>query len=182
MVDKPNNKTAEELDQKMKQQRMNIWPYVTAVIIYYVVLSYLSLTNLISEWPDLTDSSQSSEVQMIKLVIIAGVLGSLIHGFRSLFWYVGNREYAKSWTLMYFLIPFVGALLSLAFYFVLRGGLFSPQATVEATSPFGFVGIASLVGMFSNKAALKLQEVADSLFSTQSSTKGKDNVDPKKEE
>lgn len=63
------------------------------------------------------------------------------------------------------------------FYFVLRGGLFSPTASVDTTSPFGFVGMAGLVGMFSNRPALKLQEVAESIFSTKESTKGKDNVD-----
>ena len=78
---------------------------------------------------------------------------------------------------MYFLLPFIGSSLSLIFYFVLRGGLFSPNATIDADSPFGFIGVAGLVGMFSNRAALKLQEIAESIFSTQESTKGKDNVD-----
>ena len=120
----------------------------------------------------------TSEVRMILLVVVAGALGSLVHGFRSLFWYVGNHGFVRSWILMYFLLPFVGSSLSLIFYFVIRGGLFSPNATVDATSPFGFIGLAGLVGMFSNRAALKLQEVADSIFSTKdTTTKGKDNVD-----
>jgi len=120
----------------------------------------------------------TSEVRMILLVVVAGALGSLVHGFRSLFWYVGNHGFVRSWILMYFLLPFVGSSLSLIFYFVIRGGLFSPSATVDATSPFGFIGLAGLVGMFSNRAALKLQEVADSIFSTKdTTTKGKDNVD-----
>lgn len=116
---------------------------------------------------------------MIVLVLVAGALGSLLHGFRSLFWYVGNRAFVRSWILMYFLLPFVGSSLSLIFYFVIRGGLFSPTASVDATSPFGFIGLAGLVGMFSNRAALKLQEIAESVFSTNESTKGKDNVDAK---
>ena len=120
----------------------------------------------------------TSEVRMILLVVVAGALGSLVHGFRSLFWYVGNHGFVRSWILMYFLLPFVGSSLSLIFYFVIRGGLFSPSATVDATSPFGFIGLAGLGGMFSNRAALKLQEVADSIFSTKdTTTKGKDNVD-----
>jgi len=119
----------------------------------------------------------TNEMRMILLVIIAGALGSLVHGFRSLFWYVGNRAFVRSWILMYFMLPFVGSSLSLIFYFVIRGGLFSPNASVDATSPFGFIGMAGLVGMFSNRAALKLQEIAESIFSTNESTKGKDNVD-----
>jgi len=119
----------------------------------------------------------TSEMRMIILVFVAGALGSLVHGFRSLFWYVGNRAFVRSWILMYFLLPFVGSSLSLIFYFVIRGGLFATNASVAATSPFGFIGMAGLVGMFSNRAALKLQEIAESVFSTKESTKGKDNVD-----
>jgi len=61
----------------------------------------------------------------------------------------------------------VGAILSLIFYFVLRGGLFSPQVSVSETNPFGFVAVAGMVGMFSDKAAEKLKELADSLFAEQ---------------
>jgi hypothetical protein len=126
------------------------------------------------------DFNVPDEMRMILLVAMAGALGSLVHGFRSLFWYAGNRAFAKSWALMYLLLPFIGSSLSVIFYFVLRGGLFSPNATVDATSPFGFIGMAGLVGMFSNRAALKLQEIAESIFSTRESTKGKDNVDSTK--
>jgi len=164
---------------KVEQQR-NARPYVFVITIYFVVLSIILAVSIVSLWPQTTDSTQSGEVGMIIIVIMAGALGSLVHGVRSLFWYVGNRAFVPSWTLMYFLLPLVGASLSLVFYFVLRGGLFSPQASIDDTSPFGFAGISGLVGMFSNKAALKLQEIADSIFTTQTlSTKGEDNVDNK---
>lgn len=167
----------EQNKNEVNDKQEKIWPYITLITIFYVALGLFLLLNLVSAWPDA--NAPTSEVQMILIVAMAGALGSLVHGVRSLFWYVGNQVYAKSWTLMYFLIPFVGSLLSLVFYFVLRGGLFSPQATVEATSPFGFVGIAGLVGMFSNRAALKLEEIAGSLFRTEdpSSHKGKDDAD-----
>ena len=191
MAKKLNNDEEGVVEEQAIQQEV-VWTHITFVTAYYIFLGFLLISNLVSIWPASLDSTApatekvrfffqtltiSNEVRLILIVILAGALGSLVHGFRSLFWYVGNRAYAKSWTLMYLLLPFVGSTLSLVFYFVLRGGLFSPQATVEATSPFGFAGIAGLVGMFSNKAALKLQEVAESFFSTKQSTKGKDNVD-----
>ncbi|MBI5952645.1 MAG: hypothetical protein HY865_13395 [Chloroflexi bacterium] len=168
--------------------------WIIVLMLYLVALGIISVWALIAFFPCETAAeaastcskvvgfmfwnfSVSSEVRMILLVLMAGALGSLIHGFRSLFWYVGNRAFVRSWILMYFLLPFIGSSLSLIFYFVIRGGLFSPNATVDATSPFGFIGLAGLVGMFSNRAALKLQEIAESIFSTKESTKGKDNVD-----
>jgi len=64
----------------------------------------------------------------------------------------------------YILLPFVGSTLGLVFYFVIRGGFFSPEATIEQTSPFGFAGLGALLGMFSEQAVLKLKEVAETLL------------------
>ena len=181
MADKSKEKTEEEIEQEKISKQRKARPYVVVITIYFITLGAFLVYNLISLWPGTATASESSEIQMIQIVLSAGALGSLVHGFRSLFWYVGNRAFATSWSLMYFLLPFVGASLSLVFYFVLRGGLFSPQASINATSPFGFAGISGLVGMFSNNAALKLQEIADSIFTTKRlSTKGEDSVDPKK--
>ena len=191
-------KNVAEPSEKKKEEKKQeaVLSYILFVTFYYIALGLLLIGNLASIWPASLEEGApasekvllffrtfmiSNEVRMILIVTMTGALGSLVHGFRSLFWYVGNRAFAKSWTLMYVLLPFVGSTLSLVFYFVLRGGLFSPQASVAATSPFGFAGIAGLVGMFSNQAALKLQEVAETFFSTKQSTKGKDNVDPKDE-
>jgi hypothetical protein len=96
---------------------------------------------------------------------MAGALGGMVASLRSLYWYVGNRELIWAWMLMYVLRPFVGTTLALVFYFVIRGGLFSPQAKIADTSPFGFAGLSALVGLFSEQAVLKLKEVAETLLS-----------------
>lgn len=194
--DKPKNEKIKEVKQTETAESKNPlahWFWIFLVTIYLAALGIILFWALVTFFPSTVNDPAaptlskvvfirwtfmvSSEMSLILLVIITGALGSLVHGFRSLFWYVGNRAFVKSWILMYFLLPFVGSALSLIFYFVLRGGLFSPSATVDATSPFGFIGVAGLVGMFSNKAALKLQEIAESIFSTKESTKGEDNVD-----
>ena len=55
------------------------------------------------------------------------------------------------------------ALLGLIFYIAIRGWLFS-RATIQQTSLFGFVAISALVGLFSIQAVLKLQDVAETVF------------------
>jgi len=120
--------------------------------------------------------SVSDEVRLIFIVAMAGAMGSLVHALRSLYWYVGNRDLVFSWLAMYVLLPFVGSTLGLVFYFVIRGGFFSPSATIEQTSPFGFAALAGLVGMFTEQAVLKLKQVAETLLAE--SQEGADHVEP----
>lgn len=104
------------------------------------------------------------EQRLLVLVMLGGALGSLLHALRSLGWYVGNRELVRSWALRYLVLGFTGAALAFVFYVVIRGGFFSPNTPVEATSPFGFVAFAALVGLFSEQAILKLKQVAETLL------------------
>jgi len=171
---------------------------IVLITVYLILFSILLLYGVVQFWPPATPAGEgaaptsslvtflfwrfsiSDEVRMILIVALAGALGSLVHAFRSLYWYVGHRELKRSWLAKYILLPFVGTTLGLVFYFVLRSGLFSPQATVQETSPFGFAALASLVGMFSDQAAEKLREVAATLLAP--TPKGKDHVPPKTEE
>ena len=154
---------------------------IVLITAYLILASILLLYSLVQFWPPPTSAegtaqassavaflfwtlSVSDEVRLIFIVAMAGALGSLVHALRSLYWYVGNRELVFSWLAKYILLPFVGSTLGLVFYFVIRGGFFSPEATIEQTSPFGFAGLGALVGMFSEQAVLKLKEVAETLL------------------
>lgn len=113
------------------------------------------------------------EQRLLLIVVLAGALGSLVHALRSVYWYVGNRTLVRSWLAMYLVLPLAGGALGLIFYLVVRGGFFSPQSSFEQTSPFGFAAFAALIGMFSQQAVLKLQSVAETLF-----TKPEPGADP----
>ena len=75
------------------------------------------------------------EQRLLLLVIFGGALGTLVHCLRSVYWYIGNRSLIKSWTAMYFMMPFAGAALSLVFYLVVRGGFFSPSHPSNKPAP-----------------------------------------------
>jgi len=105
-----------------------------------------------------------NDTRLFILVLLAGALGASVHAVRSLSWYVGNRAFVTSWLLYYYLRPFVGAGLAAVFYFVIRGGFFSPTANFSETSPFGFCALAALIGLFSENAVLKLKDIADVFF------------------
>ena len=141
--------------------------------LYLVLFTLLLVYGLIQFWPVANQSKVtffvwnfelSQEVRMILLVAMGGAVGGLVHALRSLSWYIGNRGLVMSWFTYYFLRPFVGATLGMVFYFVLRAGFFSPNATVADTSPYGFVALSGLVGMFSEPSVLKLKEVAETML------------------
>ena len=96
-----------------------------------------------------------------------------MHALRSLYWYVGNRRLVLSWSLMYVLLPFLGATMGLVFYLVIRGGFF-PTANVDDTNPLGFAALAVLAGMFSREAAEKLKQIFETILTR--AEKGKDHV------
>jgi len=98
------------------------------------------------------------------LVIIAGILGSFVHGATSLADYIGNDNFNKSWTWFYLLRPVIGMALALVFYFVIRGGFLTTSGGAKDINPYGIAALAGLVGMFSKQATDKLSEVFSTLF------------------
>ena len=75
------------------------------------------------------------------------------------------------------LLPWVGAILGLVIYFVLRGGLLAGEGTVSNTNPFGFAALASMAGLFSEKVMEKLSQRFQGLLSP--APRGLDHVEPK---
>lgn len=100
---------------------------------------------------------------LLLLVVFAGALGGALHGLRSLYWYTGLRSLLKSWTLMYFLLPFTGATMAVIFYVIIRAGLLPFQPAPKNVS-LGIVAVAILVGLFSQQASIKLKDIFDAFF------------------
>jgi hypothetical protein len=97
-------------------------------------------------------------------VVLAGALGGQVRSLRSFAWYVGNKELKRSWLPQYILNPFVGAILAIVSYFIIRGAFCPANSTVQQINIYGFAGLAALVGIASEPIALKLKQVANTLF------------------
>ena len=102
--------------------------------------------------------------RLLLLVIVAGMLGSFIHGATSLADYMGNNRFSRRWTWFYVLRPVIGMALALVFYFVIRGGFLTTNVGATDINPYGIAALAGLVGMFSKQATDKLSEVFTTLF------------------
>ncbi len=111
--------------------------------------------------------SITREVQLLLLVIFAGALGSYLHAIMSLADFIGNRTLKASWFWWYVSRPFLGMAMAMVFYAVVRGGfLAGTPADANVVNPFGVVAIGALVGMFSDKAAQKLKQIFDVVFTS----------------
>jgi putative Ig domain-containing protein len=107
----------------------------------------------------------SLELRLILLVMFTGVLSASVSGLKSFVDYAGNKTFDSSWYWFYYAEPFVGSGLAFIFYLVIRAGfLAGTSADIKAVNPFGFVAVAALVGMFSDAAFRKLNEIFDTLF------------------
>ena len=107
----------------------------------------------------------SDEGRLFILVLFAGAFGGAVITVRDLATGMRDLKLPPRSIPWFIMRPLVASGLGLGFYLVIRGGFFSPQADVEQTSPFSFVGLATLVGFFSDQAVKKLAEIADAAFS-----------------
>lgn len=154
---------------------------ILLIAVYLILLSILLVVAIIQFWPVSAASrgsidpvprasflcwtfSLSNEGRLLLIVVLAGALGGQVRSLRSLAWYVGNKQLKRSWLSQYILTPFVGAILAIVSYFIIRGGFCPANSTVQQTNIFGFAGLASIVGIASEPIALKLKQVANTLF------------------
>jgi hypothetical protein len=117
--------------------------------------------NVLNTW----EPPINREVQLLLIIVFAGALGTYIHASKSATAFIGNGTMKGSWFWWYISGPFVGMAMSLVFYCVLRGGfLAGTPADEKVVNPFGVLAVGALVGMFADKAALKLGEIFETLF------------------
>lgn len=115
--------------------------------------------------------------ELILAVMLAGGIGSYIHGVNSFVTYVGNRSFLNSWMPWYFLRPFMGVGMAVIFYVVVRGGVLVMSGGESKVDPYAMMTVAALAGMFSKQASDKLAEVFDTLFRSRADAERGDKLE-----
>jgi hypothetical protein len=169
--------------------------WIILLSLFLLMLAGLVVVTLVELWPATNGSASSLltnhvvlgiranlnlDTNLMLVAALSGALGGLLHSLRSISWYVGERELKWSWILFYACLPFVGSILALLFYLVLRGGLISGSGTSKDLSPYGIAAISGLVGLFANQAAEMLKNVFSTLFAP--APQGSDTAPPKASE
>ncbi|MEO0508551.1 MAG: hypothetical protein AAF065_01685 [Verrucomicrobiota bacterium] len=139
------------------------------LVIYLFTVGLFAVVYLVMIFPEVKDGTfvtsenLNPDQTLILLSLFSGVAGSFIAAAQSLSSYVGNGAFKSSWTMWYFLRPWIGGMLGLAIFFAFRAGF---VASVEAVNPYGVAALGVLGGWFSKTATDKLREVFETLFVT----------------
>ncbi len=152
----------------------------TFLVLYLLVVGVGAAALVIANFPDpiaATPTAGSPATQpefwpfgntssvrvLLALAFFAGMAGSFLHAAQSLSSYLGNRTFRASWAVWYMLRPWIGGILGLIIYVVLRAGLMGGGPDVNA---YSIAALGALGGWFSKTATDKLQEVFETLFKT----------------
>jgi hypothetical protein len=133
-----------------------------------LILSLLSLLLLL--WPtgQIEDLSWigaiSLELRNVLLAASAAALGASVETLFALARTIKHRKFAKSGQVMFLLRVLVAVPMAIVFYFVIRGGLLTPEANVAVINQYSITAISFLVGMYSEPMLNKLNQIAQTLF------------------
>ena len=114
------------------------------------------------------ESTATPEQRFLLVALLFGMLGGASHGLASLMDFRGQRRLFRSWSLWYFALPFLGGMMAVIFYVVIRAGLLTGASgtSVDFMNPYGVAAISAVVGLFTDQATNKLGEVFKTLFAT----------------
>jgi IPT/TIG domain len=167
---------------------------ITGLALVGAVVGILLLASLVAVFPAATAATSENAVvvsipllfglfhvtldpdaTLMLLVVLASAVGSFVHVATSFANYAGRNRLETSWLSWYALRCLIGAALATVFYFVVRAGFFSGDASNASVNAYGIAAVAGFVGLFSRQATDKLRELFDTLFKTDSS---EEEVDP----
>jgi hypothetical protein len=114
------------------------------------------------------------EQRYLLVALLFGMLGGASHGLASLMDFRGQRRLFRSWSLWYFALPFLGGMMAVIFYVVIRAGLLTGtgETATDLINPYGVAAISAIVGLFTDQATNKLSEVFKTLFATKGAARG----------
>jgi hypothetical protein len=108
------------------------------------------------------DAAEKNLLQRHLSAFLGGVLGGAVYALKWLYHAVARGGWHLDRRLWRIVAPLLSGVMALAFYSILQSGIFNVKVDRDG-SEFAFA-FGFLVGLFSDKAAGKLSEIADSLF------------------
>lgn len=104
------------------------------------------------------------ETQLVLLVLFAGAVGAVLSCMRKATLHFYKGDLCAEGLAGLYAWPFSGALTALVFYAFIRGGFFSGQSSIAQTSPYMFIAVGLVAGMFTHEAVAKLRQLAETVL------------------
>jgi len=109
----------------------------------------------------------SYEIQLLVLVTVSGALGSQLYIMHKFWHYIAANRFDMHYLASYFLKPFIGALLAIVFYCIIRGGFLSfSDKDATQINPYGFAALSALAGVFTRNIMAKLKQVFEQILTS----------------
>lgn len=155
-------------DENKDNYGAKIW--VLALVLVFLAL--LMIYTLFAFWPSGNDVVHyfgfqlqvSYHGMLLASILMAGGIGAMVATITAFSDEILNYKLDNYGLLWYFMRPFIGMLVAIVFYLVLRGGFFVNDPNEGNINEFAFLAVAALAGMFSTQATNKLKEVFDNIF------------------
>lgn len=142
---------------------IGVWPVVNVATADRATQKATAIPVVFGVWRP----KVAGDTALFVLVIVASLLGSLVHVASSFAAHSAQRNLTVSYLWWYPMRFVVGTGLGLLLYVALRGGLFSGDFTSKEVNPYGIAAVAGLTGMFSKQATAKLAQLFDVAFAVQ---------------
>ncbi len=134
----------------------------TAIFLIAMVIAGLALALFVAKvsavWP------LYKERELLLVVLLAGIVGGLIHSATSFTTFAGNRELVRSWLPWFYLRAAVGMLLAAVVYLAIRAEIFGAIDLTKRVGLFRVVFLCAISGLFSKQVTDKLSDLVSSLF------------------
>ena len=162
--------------EPMHETQKVYYPYgatrpVGWVVFAWLIISLLSLAFAFWD-PWLLHKQETTHLYEMLLAISSAGAGSSVATIMAYLNHASRKgDFTYAFVPWYLMRPLLGGLLGLIFYFLMRGGLIAlletPPQDGGNLDDLALAGISALVGLFSNEAYMKLQEVFSTLFKVQ---------------
>lgn len=125
----------------------------------------LNATRSVTLYPIGTSFNLPPETSLIFIMICSAIIGACTFSLFAISHHLGvDKDFDRMWLGWYLFRPLIGSGFALLFYFLLRGGVLTIGSDLENLNLLGVAAISGMVGMFSEHAMHKLQDLADTLF------------------
>ena len=144
-----------------------------------VLLSNVPLVCLIWLWPEAGDLdgrqaiflfgwrfSMTPEHRVLLCVTFCGLLGGSIRMLMRIRFDFTSADVSSQYISWYFLTPPIGAIISVGFYLVVRGGFLASGTSIRDVNIFAFGGVGVLAGLFAEDAVERLGRAFSAAFSS----------------